>query len=95
MIEKERNETVVTSINGFDTIKLNLIFESSKIELIKGFSATVFYLRFSYYRLLTLRLIAFFSASLLALCGIRQVGKTNLNKEKRGLIQRLILNNFK
>ena len=95
MVEEERNEIAVTSINDFDTIKLNLIFESGKVELVKNFSTTIFYLRFSYYRLLTLRLIAFFSASLLALYGIRQVGKVNLGKEKRGPIQRLVLNNFK
>ena len=93
MTEKKRNETAVTGINGSDTIKLNPIFGSNKIELVKNSSATVFYLRFSYYRLLTLRLVTFFSASLLALCGIRQVKKVNLGKKKRGPIQRLVLNN--
>ena len=95
MAEKKKNEIVITGINDFDTIKLNLIFESSKVELIKSFNITIFYLRFSYYRLLTLRLVAFFFASLLALCGIRQVRKINLNKKKRGFVQRLVLNNFK
>ena len=95
MTEKKKNEVVVTNINDFDTIKLNSVFESGKIELAKSFSATIFYLRFSYYRLLTLRLIAFFSASLLALYGIRQVKKVGLNKEKRGSVQRLVLNNFR
>ena len=93
MAEKKRNEAAVTGANGFDTIKLNSIFKSNKVELVKNSGTTVFYLRFSYYRLLALRLVAFFSASLLALCGIRQVGKAGLGKEKRGLIQRLVLNN--
>ena len=86
MTEEERNEAAVTGVNDFDTIKLNPIFGSNKVELVKNFSITVFYLRFSYCRLLALRLVAFFSASLLALCGIRQVKKAGLNKEKRGLV---------
>ena len=93
MAEEGRNETAVTGINGFDTIKLSPVFGSNKVELVKSFNATVFYLRFSYCRLLALRLVAFFSASLLALCGIRQVGKAGLGKKKRGPIQRLVLDN--